>query len=210
MRVNTKTRQCMDTIGSLIRAPLLLLAVLSLTACGSPSAPSGETGLACGEERWAVKTLSDADAARVNLAPAVTTISEITSRPTHCGVGPDRRVYAEEFQAYEVVGRVSRVSLEEDRDYHLVLADPADPSRTMIAEVADPACAGAISSPFVSMLRFARTAFLNLLSGRTPSSLVGETLRVRGVGFYDVNHGQIGRARNCIELHPVLNVERVQ
>ena len=30
-----------------------------------------------------------------------------------------------------------------------------------------------------------------------------------GVGFFDVNHLQVGRSRSCIELHPILTIERV-
>jgi len=42
------------------------------------------------------------------------------------------------------------------------------------------------------------------------SSLVGTTLRVRGVGFYDFDHAQIGRSLDCLELHPLIGIERVQ
>jgi hypothetical protein len=185
------------------------VAALSLTAAcgGSPAKASSElAGLSCGEERWAVKTLSDADATRVNFTPITTTVAELTSHPTHCGDWPDKRVFDEELRTYELTGRVVLTRLEEDRDYHLVLADLADTSRTMITEVVDPACEGAVSSPFVAFLREARTAFLGLFGGQTPSTLVGRVLTVRGVGFYDASHGQTGIARNCIELHPVLRV----
>jgi len=37
----------------------------------------------------------------------------------------------------------------------------------------------------------------------------GTTVRVTGVGFFDVNHLQVGRSRSCIELHPILTIERV-
>src|SRR5437667_69607 len=136
------------------------LILLMISCGGSPSKPS--TGLACGEERWAVKTLSDADARRVNMAPIATTIAEITSHPTHCEAGPDTRIYDEEFRTYEVSGRATRVALEDDHDYHLVLSDLSDSSITIITEIPDPACEGAISSPFVAVLRATRSAFLTL------------------------------------------------
>ncbi len=37
----------------------------------------------------------------------------------------------------------------------------------------------------------------------------GTTVRVTGVGFFDVNHLQVGRSRSCIELHPIVTIERV-
>jgi hypothetical protein len=47
-----------------------------------------------------------------------------------------------------------------------------------------------------------------LLDGRSTSTLLGTTVRVRGVGFYDFNHGQRGRSQNCVELHPIIGIER--
>ena len=39
-------------------------------------------------------------------------------------------------------------------------------------------------------------------------ALVGTVVRIQGVGFYDFNHGQRGRALNCIELHPIVWISR--
>src|SRR6267142_5807926 len=44
--------------------------------------------------------------------------------------------------------------------------------------------------------------FQSLLNGRSPSTLVGTTVRVRGVGFYDLAHGQRGRSRNIELIRP--------
>ena len=38
----------------------------------------------------------------------------------------------------------------------------------------------------------------------------GATVRVRGAGFYDFNHGQTGRSQSCMELHPLTSIERVR
>jgi len=71
----------------------------------------------------------------------------------HCGEERDRRVFAEEFQTFEILGCVTVARREADGDYHVALA--------------------------------------------------------RGVGFFDFNHNQTGRSRSCIELHPILGIERV-
>ena len=42
------------------------------------------------------------------------------------------------------------------------------------------------------------------------SDLRGMTVRVTGVGFFDFNHLQVGRSRSCIELHPMLAIERLE
>ena len=37
--------------------------------------------------------------------------------------------------------------------------------------------------------------------------LVGKTVTVTGVGFFDRFHNQTGMADSCMELHPVLTIE---
>jgi hypothetical protein len=171
--------------------------------------PSPPGPLTCGVERWPVKTLSDADATRVNLFPATSSVAILSGLPEHCGGGPDNaRAYSEEFQVFEVVGRIIVARAEDDRDFHVAIADPSDPAATMVTEVADPGCSGATASPFGQQLQGARASFDTFRAGRSLSALSGELVRVRGVGFYDFNHGQTGRSRSCIELHPILSIER--
>ena len=135
---------------------------------------------------------------------------DLNARASHCNGGPNTRVYPEELEVFEVTGRVTVVRFEDDRDYHIAVSDPGDSSYTMVTEVADIACQGAISSPHRTLLEGGRNMFIGLLGGRTPSSLVGTTVRLRGVGFFDFDHGQTGRSRNCMELHPVLSISTVQ
>jgi len=182
---------------------------LGLAIEGPEPKPGPIPGLACGVERWSVKTLSDAAAGSVDLGSVQqTTIRALNERATHCSGLPAARTYGEEFQVYEVIGRVTFVRLEDDRDYHVAVADPADSSYTIVTEVADIACQGAISSPYRAVLEAARNSFIDLLGGRSASSLVGATVKLRGPGFNDFNHGQTGRSRNCVELHPVISIVR--
>jgi hypothetical protein len=156
-----------------------------------------------------VKTLSDPDATLVNLdAVTRTSVSALTALPVRCSGGPDRRVYAEEFVVYEVDAIIQALRQEDDRDFHIVLQDPDVSTDTVIAELPDTACLGAAQSPYVATLAQAHITFLGLfpLGSTRPNDLVGRRVRVRGVGFFDFNHGQIGRARSCLELHPVTAV----
>ena len=176
---------------------------------GPTPPPPPNPGLACGVERWFVKTLADRDASLVNPS-AVTPISirDLNALPSHCEAGPDRRIYAEEFRVFEVAGRVTYIAHEDDRDYHLALEDPNDPGSTVVTELADTVCSGAVMSPHLATLRSVEGMFASLLEGRSPSTLVGTIVKVRGVGFYDFNHGQRGRSANCIELHPIVSISR--
>jgi len=187
----------------------------SVGGCGSsvspgptPSLPPSLPGLACGIERWFVKTLADDDASRVD--PAVVTpisIQDLNGFAGHCGSLPDRRTFPEEFRVFEVVGRITYVAHEVDRDYHIAIEDPAAPGFSVVTELADTLCQGAVRSPHLTTLMGAQAMFSTLVGSRSPTALVGTTVRLKGVGFYDFDHGQRGRSRNCIELHPILAIE---
>jgi hypothetical protein len=155
-----------------------------------------------------VKTLADTDAATVNMnAVTPISISDLNGFASHCSGMPDGRTFAEEFRVFEVTGRITYIVHEDDRDYHIALEDPDAPGFTVVTELADTVCAGAVISPYYSTLRTAEAMWTMLLEGRGTSALIGTTVRVRGVGFYDFNHGQRGRSRNCIELHPISSID---
>jgi len=175
----------------------------------SPTPPPSNPGLSCGVERWFVKTLADQDASSVNLS-AVTPISirDLNALGPHCEGGPDRRSYPEEFRVFEIFGRVIFVASEDDRDYHIALEDPDDPGSSVVTELADTRCSSAMMSPHLAALRSVEGMFAGVLNGASPTSLVGSTVRIQGVGFYDFDHAQRGRSKNCIELHPIVSISR--
>lgn len=175
--------------------PLLALALLTAPVAGLPA-----QAISCGVERWNVKVLRDPDADSVVLAPEVTTISALisipkaTDRPANGRASIERRVF-----------RVRGIVLEQrpvqaDGDIHLVLGDPVDRSRFLVAEIPDSSCA--LGSRFASDFAEARRAFVMVP--------VGSEVEVEGVGFWDDDHGQLGAAPNDIELHPVLKLVRVR
>ena len=171
--------------------------------------PSG--GLSCGVERWPVKTLSDSAASQVDLGSVQSvSIKDLNLMAAHCSGIPESRTFGAEFQVFETTGRVIVSQFEDDRDYHIALADPADAAYTAIVEAPDPACNGAAQSSLRPLLVEARSQLDAIIAGRSLSALMGQTLRVRGVGFYDFNHGQTGRSQSCMELHPLIAVDRVQ
>jgi len=151
---------------------------------------------ACGVERWSVKVMSDFDAALVMREPEATTISALTSipkepnRPQSGRASLERRVF-----------RVRGIILESrpvqsDGDMHLVLGDPTDRTRFLVAEIPDSACA--VGSRYASDFAEARRVFNTLPRGIE--------VEVEGVAYWDDDHGQLGAAPNDIELHPVLKL----
>lgn len=188
-----------------------------LTPDARNNAPSGDAahvitpvppscGGECGVERWPVKTLNDADRERVRLHDTVNTMIEALVALQRPAILPaDARADSVELTVYRVEARLLFLFTEQDHDYHLVLASPQDATITMIAEVPDPACAGACASGFAEVYARVRQKLLDHLN--SAQSLARPLVRITGVGFFDYIHGQRGVAPNGIELHPVLAVE---
>jgi hypothetical protein len=177
--------------------------------------PPYTCGVHCGTERWRIKTIFDNDAKNINFIPRHTTISELVAmRPPE--VLSDERADAEK-QVYSIeavlLGWKQETAEHGDRDFHLVLADPNDVTRTMIAEVPSAECQGACSSLQAQHFAEVRQILTAQLSEpeahfrRFPHAWV---VRVEGVRFFDIFHQQIGVAENCMELHPLLKVEFVR
>lgn len=168
-------------------------------ACGEP----------CGEERWRVKTLSDADAPRVDFSSRPTTVAWLIRQPAPGPLRDDARDSPTEFETFTVRARLLEYKEERDRDFHLVLADLDDPSQTMIAEVPSANCSGACASSHSADFEAVRSELESRFGAATDRfrRVPGEpVVRVTGVGFFDFLHQQRGVAPNGIELHPVLRI----
>src|SRR5437763_9953229 len=91
-----------------------------------------------------------------------------------------------------------------DGDVHLVITDPADKTKMMLAEFPDVRCPGPDHSLKTQQLRAARLALVHAC-GQVPPAGTKERLRGRlrlvGVGFFDSN---MQFNPNGVELHPVL------
>lgn len=158
-------------------------------------------GAGCGGvERWNVKVMRDADAASVRSTAEVTTIAALLALPEPRDPRPaDGRLPLERRRFRVRAILLAQRPQDSDRDLHLVLADPTDRTRILIAEVPDSACA--IGSREASNFAEARRAVQDLPDGLE--------IEVEGIAFWDDEHGQVGTAANGIELHPVLLVTPV-
>lgn len=184
--------------------------LLGLSLLATRSAATQTCGSHCGTERWSVKTLTDADVSQVSFTPVTTTVAQLrglTSPPTRPEHG---RVPPAELTTFRVHGVLIGWKLEaNDRDMHLVIADLAHPTRTMIAEVPSTTCDHVCSSGHVPQFRAARAALIaqfGLPSSSYHRFSTPQPITVTGVGFFDFLHGQTGVAPNGMELHPVLKV----
>lgn len=171
-------------------------AVLALLAAGPAAAQPGGR---CGEERWPVKVLLDRDAGRVDFTAEPTTIGALAGIPRPLGARPTAARLAIELRTFRVRGRLMDVTEQADGDLHLVVVDIADPTQFLVAEIPDSACAvgSRRASDYAEAQRWARRTGIPI------------EVEIEGVAFWDDQHGQVGMARNGIELHPVLRVTPV-
>ena len=141
--------------------------------------------LACGAERWNVKTLADRPALQTVRRA---TIARLAAVPAPRTLPATRLPF--EHHVFGVNAAVVLVRPESDSDLHVVLSDGR---RTMIAEATAPACA-----PRAAAVRHLQIGRVRQLVRVCPRATV------TGVAFFDFPHGQTGMAPNAIELHPIL------
>ena len=191
------------------RRPLMLILLVALLAAvaattGTRQSPAQEeTPTQCGYERWAVKTLTDPAASQVNLAPKPATVEELTALPVPDGFGRDAERLEPEFHVYTVTATLMEFKEEPDSDIHLVIV--GESGQPMIAEIPDPECVQ--GSRVLPQIARARGQFVQRFGQPSRTwDRVDAPIRVTGVLFFDVDHGQSGVAPNAVELHPVIGI----
>nr|MEA2797731.1 hypothetical protein [Phenylobacterium sp.] len=211
------------------------LAVAAATGVGSGLNLSGHhpptltaAGPSCGGvERWNVKVANDPDAAAIDPNPRAATIGEMNALLPG-PVDQGGRMQVEKAQ-YTVKGYLSFFKHEADGDYHVVLTDEtgvyskgkaAPNGHSMVVEFPDLDCLsgkagqGAKTSQLAPAMGEALAVFESRAAHLHGSSIPPKSIAVTvtGVGFFDFDHGQVGRAvphpgvdgqQKVIELHPV-------
>jgi len=174
-------------------------------ACTTPGAYKANSSGSCGTARWTIKIGSDSAASTVSLLPTLTMTSTLAALPQPGTLPFAARIKPVETTVYAFKdARLTFARLEDDSDYHLVLADKT--GATLIGEIPYPkTCTpNSVWECFISRARAAVDAQLTLVlnQGRSQNLVVS----VVGVGFWDDEHGQFGASPNGIELHPILAI----
>jgi hypothetical protein len=163
------------------------------------------SGVRCGVARWGVKTLTDADASKVDLTPVPSDITSLASI-TPPKVTEDLPRQPQEQNVYTVTGAILGFKREDDSDIHLAIQDPQHPDVSMIVEFPNAGCVhGAVDEAAIDQ---ARQGFEQAF-GPATKKLKKPTgcVTVTGVFFFDEIHGQFGVAPNGAELHPVIGFQ---
>lgn len=168
-----------------------------------------------GKERWPVKTGTDPDVGKVNTTPVTVGIDTMNGWN---GGGPyswaylkkasKKRIAPHEFQVYHVEGLLTWYKCDcgptGDQDYLLVIQN--DYGQSIIAKIPSPPCVEP-QSPFLAQIKEARRRMRSMFAPTSQKKRAMVRVSVEGPAFFDKAHGQLGRAENSVEIHPVLNLE---
>src|SRR5258708_14643304 len=102
-----------------------LIALVAGLVAGA--APAQTCGTHCGTERWAVKTLTDADQSHVTLTPMVTTVNQLRALATPVQRPADARVAPTELTTFTTHAVLIGWKPAAHRDFHLAITDPSTP-----------------------------------------------------------------------------------
>jgi hypothetical protein len=180
-----------------------------------------------GTERWRPKVGTDPEVGQVTInQPVPIDLHDLIQLPEPTRPNDNiNRIVPDETNVYTVRAFMLQFKLEQnDSDYHLVITDDThqftdhqgnNTGHSLVAEIPDPGCLEGKnhnfpgSTPFANAIMAARA----LMDARFPNALrdgtfnpVNLPVEITAVGFFDRPHGQIGRAQNNIELHPILRL----
>ena len=186
----------------------LLAASLAATAAASPLRPGTEQpGTWCGGVLWRLMTLSDVDRNEVNLHGVPTTIAELAA------LAAPRRIAAvrtTEFQrsVWRLHAVVDRYRIASNGEIVLILFS-IDTGQYMDAYLPNPTCLGKRSRDRSGMVA-ARDEFTSHCARVTAAwQLIGVTVDVAGVGFWNPSKRTRGALPNGAELRPLTNLRIV-
>jgi hypothetical protein len=199
------------------RAVAAAVAVAALAVVGAPAATAGHTtrtapvpGTWCGGTLWRLMTLSDAQRWTVYASPLRTTIPAIAALRAPKRVLASRSGSAFERQVWAMRVVVERYRVQSNGEIALELFDV--PSSTyMNAYMPNPKCLSPTKTSYRAQILAARAAFLKACPAPTSAwQLLGATVQLAGVGFWNPMKTTLGALQNGAELRPVTRFNLVQ
>jgi hypothetical protein len=194
------------------RRPTTILATAALAAAVSlPAATAGgakqSPGTWCGGVRWRLMTLSDPQRRLVDLHWAPTSIAAISKLPAPART-PTRRPTSFQRQVWQLRTVVDRYRIASNGEIVLILYS-IDSAQYMNAYLPNPHCLGARARDRTGM-----TLARDQLTSHCPPvtaawQLLGVTVDLAGVGFWNPSRATRGALRNGAELRPVTNLRIV-
>jgi hypothetical protein len=194
---------------------LLLLALAAATACAlavTAQAHQGRhhkeaPGPWCGGTLWRLMTLSDPQRYTVNLHGAPTTIADIAKLKAPVRT-PSTRATPFQRQVWRMRAVIDRYRIASNGEIVLILYS-IDSAQYMNAYLPNPNCLGPRARDRTGMIA-ARRELTSMCPTVKPTwELLGITVELGGVGFWNPSHATRGALPNGAELRPLTNFKIV-
>jgi len=189
---------------------VLMLGLAALAggfAVSAHAGPGTSPGSWCGGVRWRLMTLSDPDRERVHLDRIPTSIANLDALrpPRTIGV---RRTTGFQLVSWRMQAVIDRYRIASNGEIVLVLYDIPS-GKYMDAYLPNPRCLGPKARDRTGMI-----AARNELTSHCPRptaqwQLLGATVDLSGVGFWDPVHTTRGALPNGADLRPLTNLSLV-
>jgi hypothetical protein len=192
--------------------PALVVGCAAVFLAAGASAARGDQrlqgpGTVCGGTLWRLMNLSDADRMKVNLHPADTTIAAIAALHDPRAIVP-RRTSRFQRQVWRLRAVVDRYRIASNGEIILILFS-IDTNQFMDAYLPSLPCLVNRARDRTGMLS-AREAWTSRCPTVTAAwHLIGVTVEVGGVGFWNPVRTTRGALPNGAELRPVTNLQIV-
>src|SRR4051794_31713780 len=188
---------------------VLAASIVGLAAFSAQAAPSGgpRPGTGCGGTLWRLMTLSDPDPNTVALLRRPTTIAEIARAARPRVIAP-RRTTALQRQVWGLRAVVDRYRIASNGEIVLILYS-IDTAQFMNAYLPAAQCLGPRARDRTGMLAARKSLVSDCPRVTVPWQLVGITVELAGVGFWNPSTATRGALRNGAELRPVTNLKVV-
>lgn len=182
--------------------------VLAVTATASAGNRAGSSpGTWCGGVRWRLMTLSDSDRRRVHLDRIPTTISNLAAQTPPKTIGM-RRTTGFQLVSWRMQVVIDRYRIASNGEIVLILYDIPS-GKYMDAYLPNPHCLGQRARDRTGMIA-ARTEFTDHCPRPTAQwQLLGASVDISGVGFWNPVTSTRGALPNGAELRPLTNLSIV-
>lgn len=198
-----KTRRPAVVLAFAILAAGALFAAVTSTSRAETRSP----GSNCGGTLWRLMTLSDADSNKVNLHGIRTTIAKIAALPTPTRI-PDARTTPFQRQVWRMRTVIDRYRIASSGEIVFSLYS-IDSGQYMNAYLPNPHCLGQGARDRTGMIAARRELTSHCPTVTVPWRLIGVTVDIAGVGFWNPNTTTRGALPNGAELRPLTNFKVV-
>ena len=188
----------------LVLALAVLGACLTATAAGSATrAPA--PGPWCGGALWRLMTLSDPQRHTVDLRGHSATIRQIANiRPP--AATPRTRATWFQRRVFRMRTVVDRYRVASNGEIILILYS-IDSAQYMNAYLPNPGCLGPLARDRTGMIAARRELTSHCPQVKPSWELLGATIEIGGVGFWNPSRSTRGALRSGAELRPVTNLK---